>query len=110
MLSLSVFVTVLPIWYLLRPNICMQTWSVSQMGGVVSLVPLPRKGKLCPLLRPSCLPRNSPARLDSSIVEDVLEREQECRSQNRLGDLGCNACKVLDCDEQVFVIFGNVPP
>ena len=54
--------------------------------------------------------RDGPTCLDSSVVEDVLEREQECRGEDRLGDLGCNAYRILAFDEQVLMIVRNVPP
>lgn len=33
------------------------------------------------------------ASLDSGVVEDVFEREQERRSEDRLGHFGCDAWK-----------------
>jgi len=73
-------------------------------------IPLRREEEHWSLLRSSCLLGDSPTCLDSSIVENVLEREQECRGKNRLGDLGCDTFKVLAYDEQESMVISNVPP
>ena len=73
-------------------------------------IPLRREEEHWSLLRSSCLLGDSPTCLDSSIVENVLEREQECRGEDILGDLGCNAYRILAFDEQVLMIVRNVPP